>query len=83
MRQKPPPKTTYNMKIQQIHQILKKQQERRLRQTVYTWGNQQTSRKREKYQSCGPVGPKPFLHPNSLEGGIEMEWEGGVEAKDC
>ena len=60
------------MKIQQMHQILKEQQESRLWQNAYMWGYQQTSRKRVKYQSRDLEGPKPFPHPSSPAGGREM-----------
>ena len=59
-----------------VQLILKEQQEREQRQTAYTWRKEQTSWNRVTYQSCGPVGPKPFPHPTSPVGGREMNREG-------
>lgn len=65
------------MKIDKTHHILKEQQERRLQQTIYTWGNQKTSRKRVTYKSCDLEGPKPFPHISSPEGRRKTEWGRG------
>ena len=61
------------MKIQQIQLILKEQQERRLQQTPYIWGKEQTLQERVKYQSHNLVVPKRFPHSSSPAGRKETE----------
>ena len=73
VRQKPAPKSTYNMTVQQIQLILKEWPERTLKHMAYIWGKEKTSSKRVKWQSCDLAGPKPFPCPSSQAGGREME----------